>query len=339
MPEEGKEHIPVMRPVESLRAEARSNREEQQLSEIKKKGLAVVASVSGIGATVVLISGLRAETEAKSEETYDPPVNSSHTERLLIQKLERQERVVSIGAFGEVFGDISGQDWQDAKDKVLKFKIGPRYGSAVTDGRVDAVKEYNEHFEAAALKFGVPKEILAGIALLESGGHPDVTSTYGARGLMQLMPEAARRSDLKVELPEDFPDKKPEDLIDERTDPVKSIYAAAKYLSTMKQEEFGENLGIAVLGYYIGDGYTFSLLQEYFRDTKEIELERVDPNDEGHKSVIKTYSDAIKDTDLSVHTLLTNPAVQQEIPRLDLDEDTNDYPYIAVTCAQIMSEN
>lgn len=64
----------------------------------------------------------------------------------------------------------------------------------------------------------LPKQ-LAAVVLVESGGNPFALSPKGARGLWQLMPETARRYGLKVG-----------DRVDERTDPVRSTYAAARYL-------------------------------------------------------------------------------------------------------------
>ena len=42
---------------------------------------------------------------------------------------------------------------------------------------------------AASLRFGVPERILRAVMRAESGGLPGITSSAGAMGLMQLMPE------------------------------------------------------------------------------------------------------------------------------------------------------
>ena len=60
---------------------------------------------------------------------------------------------------------------------------------------------------------------LAAVVMVESAGDPNALSTKGACGLWQLMPDTARRYGLRVD-----------DRLDERSDPVKAIYAAARYL-------------------------------------------------------------------------------------------------------------
>jgi len=63
---------------------------------------------------------------------------------------------------------------------------------------------------------------LVGVAAVESGFNPFALSRQGARGLWQLLPGTARRFGLVVNA-----------LRDERTDPVKSTFAAARYLKTL----------------------------------------------------------------------------------------------------------
>jgi membrane-bound lytic murein transglycosylase D len=67
----------------------------------------------------------------------------------------------------------------------------------------------------------LPEE-LAAVVAIESAGNPAALSPKGARGLWQLMPDTARRFGLRVDR-----------QTDERLDPVKSTYAAARYLSEL----------------------------------------------------------------------------------------------------------
>jgi membrane-bound lytic murein transglycosylase D len=60
---------------------------------------------------------------------------------------------------------------------------------------------------------------LAVVVLVESAGNASALSPKGARGLWQLMPDTARRYGLTVD-----------HRRDERLDPLKSTYAAARYL-------------------------------------------------------------------------------------------------------------
>jgi len=65
---------------------------------------------------------------------------------------------------------------------------------------------------------GLPPSLM-GVAAVESGFNPQALSPKGARGLWQLMPATARRYGLRVG-----------PYRDERTHPLKSTYAAARYM-------------------------------------------------------------------------------------------------------------
>lgn len=87
---------------------------------------------------------------------------------------------------------------------------------------------------------GIPTD-LAYMALIESGFNPRALSHAGAKGIWQFMPETARRFGLRVS-----------DTHDDRTDPVKSTKAAARYLKTLYRQ-FG-NWPLAVAAYNCGEG-------------------------------------------------------------------------------------
>lgn len=55
----------------------------------------------------------------------------------------------------------------------------------------DRPQTTGELLEEAAERYGVPKEILQGVAAVESGGDPSAVSPKGAVGIMQLMPATA----------------------------------------------------------------------------------------------------------------------------------------------------
>lgn len=56
-------------------------------------------------------------------------------------------------------------------------------------------KSMQELVTDAALRYGLPPELVHGVAQAESAYHASVVSPKGAMGIMQLMPETARRFD------------------------------------------------------------------------------------------------------------------------------------------------
>jgi len=51
------------------------------------------------------------------------------------------------------------------------------------------IERWANEITAASLRFGMPKGLLRAVMRAESGGTPNITSSAGAMGLMQLMPE------------------------------------------------------------------------------------------------------------------------------------------------------
>lgn len=77
---------------------------------------------------------------------------------------------------------------------------------------------YMPIFEDALETYGVPLE-LKYLPVIESALNPKATSRVGAAGLWQFMPSTGKQYGLEIN-----------SLVDERRDPVKSSYAAARYL-------------------------------------------------------------------------------------------------------------
>lgn len=84
-----------------------------------------------------------------------------------------------------------------------------------------AANFYIPIMEEALLRYNVPVE-LKNLSIIESAFNPRARSRVGAVGLWQFMPRTAVRYGLQIN-----------SLVDERCDPIKASYAAARYLKDL----------------------------------------------------------------------------------------------------------
>ena len=103
----------------------------------------------------------------------------------------------------------------------------------------DPLAPYDAIFQAAGQEWNVDPLLLRSLAAQESGGKLNAVSKAGAQGLMQIMPETQKYLG-----------------ITDPTDPVQSIFGAAKYLSEGLDKE-GTPEG-ALLFYHGGGGWRSS---------------------------------------------------------------------------------
>lgn len=89
--------------------------------------------------------------------------------------------------------------------------------------------------QTAASEHAVDPSLLHAVILAESGYNPDALSRKGAAGLMQLMPETARRYG-----------------VSDPYDPVQNIHGGARYLSDLLQL-FNHDLNLALAAYNAGE--------------------------------------------------------------------------------------
>ncbi len=101
----------------------------------------------------------------------------------------------------------------------------------------DGVKtsQFADILAEAARKWNVRAELLRAIIAVESGFNPLAVSKRGARGLMQLMPETAKRF-----------------AVSNLFDPRANVLAGAQYLRALL-DLFNDNVELAVAAYNAGE--------------------------------------------------------------------------------------
>ena len=98
----------------------------------------------------------------------------------------------------------------------------------------DAGAQYDSAIQFAAKEFGVDPDILHGIAHAESRYNPKAVSPKGAQGMMQFMPDTAKRFGI------------------DPSDPEQAIFGAAQYLKE-NLDKFKGDYGKAVAAYNWGE--------------------------------------------------------------------------------------
>ena len=92
-------------------------------------------------------------------------------------------------------------------------------------------------FDFVGIMFNLDPSLLQAIASVESGGHAKAVSPKGASGLMQLMPDTARRFGVK-----------------DPFNPVESVLGAARFLAYLHEHAGIEDLPQLLAAYNAGEG-------------------------------------------------------------------------------------
>lgn len=100
---------------------------------------------------------------------------------------------------------------------------------------VEARSRYARHIHEAAMFTKLEPALIHAVISAESGYNPLARSRAGAAGLMQLMPDTAKRYGVK-----------------NRLDPVQSIHGGARYLRDLVRL-FNNDLQLAVAAYNAGE--------------------------------------------------------------------------------------
>ena len=101
---------------------------------------------------------------------------------------------------------------------------------------LDGAANYKNEIAKAASTYNLPEKLIASVMKQESNFNPNATSSAGAKGLMQLMPQTAKFLG-----------------ITNSEDPEQNIMGGAKYFRQML-DKFDNNLPLALAAYNAGPG-------------------------------------------------------------------------------------
>ena len=125
----------------------------------------------------------------------------------------------------------------DRRYKLIRREAGssvPRSGQAWMPTEAD-IRRYQGIVEAAARNHGVDSALVHAVISAESGYNPKALSRKGASGLMQLMPDTARRYGVQNIF-----------------DPVENVHGGVRYLKDLLAM-FNGDMRLALAGYNAGE--------------------------------------------------------------------------------------
>lgn len=231
-------------------------------------------------------------------------------ERVQMTQIAEVEQPVQLA---EIF--FGQESTKPATTKFIDEKVAYVSSRNAFSASLAVIKKHADTIKAVAREKGVPEDVAIGVALLENGGSETAVSKAGALGVFQLMPGTARSLGLTVT-------KK----VDERREPNKNIEAGISYLK-MNYERFGD-WGLATWAYHAGEGNVSKALKLYAKahGTTLTGLK--------NQSEMKKY---VEKNGITVHKLLSSPAVKSLTKKLN--DDSAGYPYKVIATSKLFRDS
>lgn len=318
-------HRKNARNVAPQQAKKEDSRRESSLG---SKAASLVLAGLAVGGGAAVVDEINVDNKSASASAMQEPTEAKVVE----PQAQTQEKVQeSPSLFDTVFHDLDEKQLQEAQELVGMFKEKIAAKSDYEKAHREIPLKYKSQIEQTAKAYGLSEDMLLGIIAIENGGGTDVTNKYsGARGVAQFLPDTARQYGLRVN--ENF---------DERTDPVKSIAAAGKYLEDHK-DLFGGDEGLTIWSYHAGVGNVFNAMRVYFLDTYNEDIGSysgaIVANDAQARLEVETKALELMEKDkLSFYKLASNAAVKEKVIA-NLDDFSETYVPQVVALRQLEEE-
>lgn len=169
---------------------------------------------------------------------------SSPFRRLPLAALVALAAVLAVPAKADIYGFTDERGVKhftnipalDRRYKLL-WKEGPKAPAAAQAYLPSEaeIRRYSAIVDVASRTHGVDNALVHAVITAESGYNPRAVSRKGAQGLMQLMPDTARRYGVR-----------------DSFDPVENVQGGVKYLKDLLAM-FNGNVELAVAGYNAGE--------------------------------------------------------------------------------------
>jgi soluble lytic murein transglycosylase-like protein len=144
-------------------------------------------------------------------------------------------------AYGDIYKYVDNQGRVFFTDRPshggykLILKTWKHWVSRNSTGHIKNRAVYGPVIARVAMQYRLPHELIHAVVSAESAYNPTAVSRAGAVGLMQLMPETARRYGVL-----------------DRTNPIANLHGGSRYLRDLLTM-FGNNLMLALAAYNAGE--------------------------------------------------------------------------------------